>query len=106
MCAGITWVLSEEVTFMSEATWQRWCERLAAAPRPLQRRGELWEWLQHQRGLNALGWLSRQRQQELEEQQVGGCLGCVASAGQLLCTALLHCLRATVVSLAPQHAAG
>ncbi|PSC73903.1 helicase domain isoform C [Micractinium conductrix] len=67
---GITWVLSEEVVLMPEPAWQGWCAQLEAAPRPLQRHGELWEWLQHQRGLHALGWLPARRQRALAALQV------------------------------------
>ena len=55
---------------MPEPAWQGWCAQLEAAPRPLQRHGELWEWLQHQRGLHALGWLPARRQRALAALQV------------------------------------
>ncbi|KAL4447914.1 hypothetical protein ABPG75_005133 [Micractinium tetrahymenae] len=67
---GITWVLSDEVTHMGQAAWQQRCQQLAAAPRPLPRRGELWQWQEHQKGLHALGWLPPQRQRALEALQV------------------------------------
>lgn len=55
---------------MGEATWQQWRQRLTAAPRPLPRRGELWQWLEHQKGLHALGWLPPPRRRVLEAAQV------------------------------------
>ena len=82
---GITWVLSEEVYGMSEGQWLEWCGRLADAPRPLQRGSELWEWLQHQRGLHALGWLPLRRIRALAPLQVG--------CGTTYCTAAVMYFR-------------
>lgn len=75
--AGITWVLSEQVVHMELPAWQQRCGALAAWPQPLDEprlrseQPQLWEWLQHQRGLAALGWLPRGRRAALEALQVG-----------------------------------
>lgn len=61
---------------MAWPAWQQRCAALAAAPPPVDERRlrreqrELWEWLQHQRGLAALGWLPRRRRAALEALQV------------------------------------
>jgi hypothetical protein len=60
---------------MSEPRWQERCAALAAAAAPPPRGGELAAWLQHQRGLHALGWLPPRRRRTLEALQVGWC-GC------------------------------
>lgn len=66
--AGITWVLSEEVMSMSEASWQALLRQLAearmagSAPPP---EGVL-DWLRHQHGLVALGCLAPRRLRLLE----------------------------------------
>ena len=75
---GITWVLSEQVVHMEWPVWQQRCAALAAGPQPLdeprlrREQPQLWEWLQHQRGLAALGWLPLRRRVALEALQVGG----------------------------------
>ena len=67
--AGITWVLSEQVTDMPAAAWQERYVRLGAmlaAGGPSDAVSpECQEWLDHQRGLHALGWLARARAQAL-----------------------------------------
>ncbi len=67
---------------MGGPTWQQWCQRLAAAPRPLPRRCELWQWLEHQKGLHALGWLPPARRRALEAAQVRNALTCRGGAAK------------------------
>lgn len=69
---------------MPQPVWQQWCERLAAAPRPPPPGSELAEWLQHQRGLAALGWLPPKRRAALVALQVLGAGGCVSRVGRRL----------------------
>lgn len=75
--AGITWVLSEQVVHMEWPVWQQRCAALAAGPQSLdeprlrREQPQLWEWLQHQRGLASLGWLPPRRRAALEALQVG-----------------------------------
>ena len=57
---------------MGHSTWQQWSEQLAAARRAPPRGSELGQWLQHQRGLHALGWLPPRRRAALEALQVRG----------------------------------
>lgn len=62
-CAGITWILSDEVVFMRKAAWAARLQQLAALK---QREGTasvdarmhsetLHDWLEHQKALLAIG---------------------------------------------------
>ncbi|GMH35055.1 hypothetical protein BSKO_02923 [Bryopsis sp. KO-2023] len=71
---GLTWILSKDVTHMSEVFWQaRFCDvvkvthdlsDMESVPMFPSR---LKDWLMHQRGLRRLGWLSKNRIEMLNE---------------------------------------
>eukprot|EP00887_Chlorella_sp_A99_P001316 scaffold14.g1316.t1 len=63
---GITWVLSDEVMHPSEGSWRALLGQLSAARAAAAAGGPpvpdgLLDWLRHQHGLAALGWLPRRR---------------------------------------------
>jgi len=62
---GITWLLSDEVVAMRDGPWKQRAEELAHECL-FPEDPSLQEWLQHQRGLRALGLLSAARCQELD----------------------------------------
>ncbi|CAL8466147.1 g5683 [Coccomyxa elongata] len=70
---GITWILSDEVVFMRKAAWAVRLQQLAALK---QREGTasvdarmhsetLHDWLEHQKALLAIDWLSLERERQL-----------------------------------------